>query len=212
MLPLENTLCQVPRTTNVIITKKLRLNHPLDGKPVLSVYKLEEKPSKMGGSVRMTEKLSTTRTPYEVAALIRKAISEYKANQRIVPETDTNPEVNKAVEAVVKRNAEEHNMSELRELQFKKDVEYEVDGVMKIIMYMMDMCDDLGVPCVVTSLTDGKHSDNSLHYSGEAVDFRTWYFTEQVLEDLAWELQRDLGSDYDVVVEKTHLHVEYDPD
>lgn len=78
-----------------------------------------------------------------------------------------------------------------------------------------------GQELVVTAGLDGEHSAGSLHYYGRAVDFRTNYFdpnvVPQVVDDLREELKRVLAwskqphTDYDVVLEKTHIHVEYDP-
>ncbi len=64
---------------------------------------------------------------------------------------------------------------------------------------------------VVTSVCDGKHSPNSLHYKGLAIDLRTRYFNSIEKGIAAKELQKALGDEYDVVVELTHIHVEWDP-
>lgn len=61
----------------------------------------------------------------------------------------------------------------------------------------------------VTSLLDGEHSKNSLHYSGNAADLRIWQVSNPAA--LAQELQDALGDDWDVVAERTHIHVEYQP-
>jgi len=66
--------------------------------------------------------------------------------------------------------------------------------------------------CVVTSLCDGKHSKNSKHYEGNAVDFRTRHLIDSDKSYFAAAMQQRLGGDYDVVLEDTHLHVEFDPD
>ena len=63
----------------------------------------------------------------------------------------------------------------------------------------------------VTSITDGKHSANSLHYQGKAVDLRNRDLEDHQQEVAVQELRRHLGSAYDVVLEPTHIHVEYDP-
>ena len=63
----------------------------------------------------------------------------------------------------------------------------------------------------VTSIKDGKHSANSLHYQGKAVDFRHRDREDHHPEVAVRELRRHLGKDYDVVLEPTHIHVEYDP-
>lgn len=68
-----------------------------------------------------------------------------------------------------------------------------------------------GRPAIVTSARDGEHSANSLHYKGKAIDLRTKDLQRGVASLYAAELQRILGSDYDVVLESTHIHVEYDP-
>lgn len=60
---------------------------------------------------------------------------------------------------------------------------------------------------VITSGRDGKHGDNSLHYSGRAMDTRTF----NILENLLKRLKEVLGSEYDIVLEKDHIHIEWDP-
>lgn len=60
---------------------------------------------------------------------------------------------------------------------------------------------------VVTSGKDGTHGKNSLHYEGKAVDLRTW----NVLDALVKQLKAHLGPNYDVVLEKDHIHIELDP-
>lgn len=64
----------------------------------------------------------------------------------------------------------------------------------------------------VTSVTDGKHREGSLHYKGLAFDLRTRDLTKEEVELLADHLRGILEGEWDVVVEKTHIHVEFDPD
>lgn len=64
---------------------------------------------------------------------------------------------------------------------------------------------------IITSGLDGKHSTNSLHYVGRALDIRTRHLQPLHRTLLKRHLKDRLGPDYDVVLEKTHLHVEYDP-
>lgn len=67
-----------------------------------------------------------------------------------------------------------------------------------------------GLPeLVITSGVDGKHSKNSLHYVGRAWDIRSWYIDDK--ETFAQKLRESLTEEFDVVVEKTHVHVEFDP-
>ncbi len=68
-----------------------------------------------------------------------------------------------------------------------------------------------GVDLVVTSALDGKHSRRSLHYVGLALDLRTRDFAKGEASIAAKFLQRRLGRQYDVVLERDHIHVEYDP-
>jgi len=84
-----------------------------------------------------------------------------------------------------------------------------------VAVVMDDIFKKRGQEAVITSGADGKHSRASKHYaknnfSGmvEALDFRTWHVKA---EEVAQEARDKLGPDYDVVVEATHLHIEYDP-
>ena len=63
----------------------------------------------------------------------------------------------------------------------------------------------------VTAGLDGEHSAGSLHYYGLALDLRTRYFDKPTLRKVAEKLEKALGKNYDVVVHKSHIHVEYDP-
>lgn len=64
---------------------------------------------------------------------------------------------------------------------------------------------------VVTSVWDGFHSKNSLHYSGRAFDLRVWIYTEPQINQMVADLKSNLGNQYDVIFEGDHIHVEYDP-
>ncbi len=70
------------------------------------------------------------------------------------------------------------------------------------------------VPLVVTSLTDGRHGAQSLHFIGAAADLRLpSRFTEVPSDDdrMAAELRAALGDEWDVVLEIDHIHIEHDP-
>jgi len=60
---------------------------------------------------------------------------------------------------------------------------------------------------IITSGRDGIHKVGSFHYEGKAFDLRTFH----VLEALKDELKKELGLKYDVILEKDHIHIEYDP-
>ena len=64
---------------------------------------------------------------------------------------------------------------------------------------------------VVTAGFDGKHMPGSKHYEGNAFDMRSRIYTDHELRELVDNLRENLGSDYDVVDEVSHIHVEYDP-
>jgi hypothetical protein len=68
-----------------------------------------------------------------------------------------------------------------------------------------------GTEAVVTSVWDGYHSKNSLHYSGKAFDLRVWIYSEEQINAMVANLKPNLGNGYDVLFESDHIHVEYDP-
>ena len=70
---------------------------------------------------------------------------------------------------------------------------------------------DLGTMLVVTELTGGKHMEGSKHYIGQAADLRTRHLAKSDRSLAAARLRVALGPEYDVVLEKTHIHVEFDP-
>ena len=70
---------------------------------------------------------------------------------------------------------------------------------------------DHGYNLIITSGSDGKHKVGSLHYQGQAVDLRTRHVPAERIPLIAKVLHERLGSDFDVVVEKDHIHLEYDP-
>lgn len=68
------------------------------------------------------------------------------------------------------------------------------------------------VDLVITSGDEGQHSRGSKHYSGLALDFRTRDLkTHEVKRTVAEALAEALGDEYDVLLEETHIHVEYHP-
>jgi len=60
---------------------------------------------------------------------------------------------------------------------------------------------------VITSTYEGDHSDGSLHYADLAVDIRKTIGCGII----GRKIRAYLGKDYDVVLEATHIHIEYDP-
>lgn len=62
---------------------------------------------------------------------------------------------------------------------------------------------------VITGGLDGEHSSGSLHYYGYAIDLRSRYFDANTKKMVVNSLRDRLGSDYNVITHKTHIHVEY---
>ena len=69
----------------------------------------------------------------------------------------------------------------------------------------------LGKTCTITSVTEGRHGTGSKHYIGNAVDFRTRHLDDSETRNLAAMVRSALGAEFDVVLEPTHLHIEFDP-
>jgi len=65
--------------------------------------------------------------------------------------------------------------------------------------------------CVITSITDGNHGSHSHHHKGFAIDFRTRHIPIGMHELLRTRIQLALGDEFQVVLHKTHMHVEFDP-
>ena len=63
----------------------------------------------------------------------------------------------------------------------------------------------------ITSVTDSQHSPTSLHHVGHAVDLRTRNIPMPLRPAVAADLKRCLGAEYDVVLEDTHIHIEWQP-
>lgn len=64
---------------------------------------------------------------------------------------------------------------------------------------------------VITSIVDGKHSPGSLHYVGYAADVRIWAIESNGLAEFTQGLAEELGEEFDVVLEKDHIHIEFQP-
>jgi len=61
----------------------------------------------------------------------------------------------------------------------------------------------------ITSGNDSKHIKNSLHYKDRAIDIRIF---DMKYPNGNWlMIKKQLGKDFDVLLKKTHIHIEYDP-
>jgi len=67
-----------------------------------------------------------------------------------------------------------------------------------------------GYEITITSACDGNHKSTSKHYKGKAFDFRTRDFPQNAsIQTWARRLQNRLGDEYFVLIEKTHLHIQW---
>ena len=82
-----------------------------------------------------------------------------------------------------------------------------LDGIIEIAMIFARN----GYPFVITEKDGGKHLVGSLHYTGFAIDFRSWVVPADKRPALLVQLKRELGSDWDVIEEHAHFHAEYQP-
>ena len=81
-----------------------------------------------------------------------------------------------------------------------------------IIMVVESVFRHFGLGTIVTSLLDGKHQENSWHYRGEAVDFRTKHIPSQLKKPIIEAVKGALPG-FDVIFENEgkaneHLHIE----
>ena len=68
-----------------------------------------------------------------------------------------------------------------------------------------------GADAIITSGQDGVHGKGSLHASGNALDFRTRHVSRTIAEKVVDRMRKILGKGYDIVLEKDHIHGEWDP-
>jgi hypothetical protein len=67
-----------------------------------------------------------------------------------------------------------------------------------------------GGKLVITSGLDGRHVRRSRHYIGLALDFRSRDLAGAARHRVAQELRQALGEEFQVLVEKDHIHVQCD--
>jgi flavodoxin len=89
-----------------------------------------------------------------------------------------------------------------------------LDGVSWRLFYAAVVAEEIykkfGAELVITSANDGKHGDKTLHHKGLALDLRTWNLGGREMQ-VAAEIRKALGKDFDVIVESDHIHLEYQP-
>lgn len=99
-------------------------------------------------------------------------------------------------------------------MRFKKGVNFQ--GISNELTLGLNVANEVyalyGVNMTVTCLLDSKHSITSLHYSGNAADMRTRDLKAKATANkIAKEIKSRLGIHFDVIVEATHMHMEYQP-
>lgn len=96
-------------------------------------------------------------------------------------------------------------------------------AISSVLTIVGGVFDDFDLDARITHIRDGKHSEGSLHYDGDAIDV-VWIpydtlpksLAEEILEELyrrlnGWTKSAGLVGDYDVVYESTHFHIEHQP-
>lgn len=83
------------------------------------------------------------------------------------------------------------------------------------IIVALIVADDIyrasGFDMTVTSINDSKHSDDSFHYKGLAVDLRIRDVPTEKVDSIFKQLRAALTIEFDVIKEIDHIHIEYDP-
>ena len=97
-------------------------------------------------------------------------------------------------------------------LKFKPGVR--LFGLQPEMLWAVDRCvdvwpDDFDV--TVTSARGDKHSRQSRHNTGHAVDLRTRDLNDEQIRSLVLRLKQVLGKQFDVIYEGNHIHIEFDP-
>lgn len=80
------------------------------------------------------------------------------------------------------------------------------------IIAAMQFCTDIEKDCVITCALDGQHMKSSLHYVGYAVDFRIRHMNKTERKMFKVAMKDALVDNFDVILESSHLHVEYQPE
>lgn len=80
------------------------------------------------------------------------------------------------------------------------------------IMVAQGIFRESGLDTILTSVTDGRHSSTSLHYSGCACDLRTRHIPNRIItKSIADAIREALGHHFDVILETDHIHMEWQP-
>lgn len=78
------------------------------------------------------------------------------------------------------------------------------------IIIVNEVYQSFGYEFVITSLNDSEHIEGTLHFNGNAFDARVKHIPLEKRQLLVNRIVKHLNSNYDVVLETNHLHIEYD--
>lgn len=82
---------------------------------------------------------------------------------------------------------------------------------MKIVLQTVEeVCLEHGRQSFITHTDDGIHSPGSLHPYGYAIDYRMRFFRAKTKREIYKKIKDRLPKGFDVVVHRTHLHIEWD--
>jgi len=65
-----------------------------------------------------------------------------------------------------------------------------------------------GTEFIITSTYEGNHGEGSLHYGDDAYDCKG---PTKQRDECVNDIKLELGDNYDVVDERDHIHIEWDP-
>ena len=77
------------------------------------------------------------------------------------------------------------------------------------ILSVADQVAPKGYDLTVTSGCDGRHTTNSAHYTGKAFDLRTRDLEPNIAKKWCDRIRDALGSQYFVLLESDHIHIQF---
>ena len=89
-------------------------------------------------------------------------------------------------------------------------LKYVIENKLNEIALICKLVNGVNYEMTITSGNDGVHKKDSKHYKNEAVDIRTRDIEENKKELTRLWIKRWLGSNYDVILENDHIHIEYE--
>lgn len=83
------------------------------------------------------------------------------------------------------------------------------EEIWRLFPILEQLFKEIGKDCWITSAGEGVHGEGSKHYVDQALDLRIWHLTLKERQKVMNRLAPLTG--YDTVLEKDHIHVEWDP-